>query len=158
MGAARLGRRGPAFSRPCFRPQLEVDATPGEEQSEIIIALAIAYSLAEERAGLADLNWRFGDAMARSDRSETFDMLTNDLDIGLITSITDELKGVDLIEGFLNSYPEDWVEASAAEPAPESGGTAGVAGASFDFFRLRSSRFGPGESCEGRRPERQLPP
>ena len=95
--------------------ELPVEVTPEAEQAELITALAVAYSLADDLGGLADLKWRFGPAMENSDQRETFEMLTGDLDRGMVTSIADELRGVAQIDSFLARYSERWQEASLAE-------------------------------------------
>lgn len=95
--------------------ELPVDAAPEAEQAELITALAVAYALADDLGGLADLKWRFGPAMELSDRKDTFIMLTGDLDRGMVTSIADELRGVAHIDSFLNRYNERWQEASLSE-------------------------------------------
>ena len=77
-----------------------------EEQAAVATSLAVAYTLSGDRNGLRDLEWNFGAAMANSRQAETFAMLTGDLDIGTITSIADELAGVDTIQAFMASYRE----------------------------------------------------
>ena len=98
---------------------LPVDEPPDAEQNELIVALAVAYSLADDLVGLADLKWRFGPAMALGESKETFEMLTGDLDRGMVTSIADELRGVSQIDSFLNRYRERWQEASLDEAAAQ---------------------------------------
>ena len=98
---------------------LPIDEPPDNEQNELIVALAVAYSLADDLVGLADLKWRFGPAMALGESKETFEMLTGDLDRGMVTSIADELRGVSQIDSFLNRYRERWQEASLDEAATQ---------------------------------------
>ena len=88
------------------------DIALDQNQSEALVALAVAYTLAQDRTSLRDLEWRFGEAMRDTEGAATFAMLTGNLEVGAITSIADELAGVKTIQAFMASYRERIKEAS----------------------------------------------
>ena len=92
--------------RPLLPEALTDGGTLDEEQAAVATSLAVAYTLSGDRNGLRDLEWNFGAAMSGSSQAETFAMLTGDLDAGGITSIADELAGVETIQAFMASYRE----------------------------------------------------
>lgn len=95
-----------AEMRPLLPETLPDNGALDEEQAAVATSLAVAYTLSGDRNGLRDLEWNFGPAMANSSQAETFAMLTGDLDAGGITSIADELAGVETIQDFMASYRE----------------------------------------------------
>jgi len=88
------------------------DIALDQNQSEALVALAVAYTLGQDRTALRDLEWRFGEAMRDTEGAATFAMLTGNLEVGAITSIADELAGVKTIQAFMASYRERIKETS----------------------------------------------
>ncbi|MGF1611158.1 MAG: hypothetical protein ACFCUQ_17275, partial [Kiloniellales bacterium] len=80
------------------------EPTAAEEEARLIASLAVAYTLAGDRNALSDLEWRYGNFMARTTQADAFAMLTGDLRGGIITSIADELSGVATIQAFMANY------------------------------------------------------
>lgn len=80
------------------------DQTLDEDQASLVISLAVAFTLNADRGGLHRLDWDYREAMAGTPQAKTFAMLTSDLDTSGITSIRDELAGVDAIQAFMTGY------------------------------------------------------
>ena len=85
---------------------LPSEADQSEESARLIASLAVAYTLAGDRNGLADLDWRYGNFMTGTAQAEAFAMLTGDLNSGAIISIADELASVGTIQAFMVDYRE----------------------------------------------------
>ncbi|MEO3433124.1 hypothetical protein [Inquilinus sp. CAU 1745] len=77
------------------------------QRTDLVLKLAIALALADDRAGLADLAERFGDSMAGTERAEAFAVLTRPnaaIGVADLTSIQRQVAEVDLFQEFLESY------------------------------------------------------
>ena len=77
-----------------------------EDNAHLVISLAVAFTLNGDRGGLHRLDWDYRDAMEGTPQAQTFNMLTSDLDTSGITSIRDELAGVEAIQAFMAGYRE----------------------------------------------------
>lgn len=77
-----------------------------EEESKLVVNLATALLLANDRVALADLNRRYGSAMAASARADTFKLLVGDGDKVMPVSVADELAKVSVVQDFMASYRE----------------------------------------------------
>ena len=73
-------------------------------ETQAVIDLATAYTLAGNRRELDDLARRYGKAMAESGGSDSFALLTSDFDKVNIAAVTEELAGVERIQAFIASY------------------------------------------------------
>lgn len=77
------------------------------QRTDLVLKLAIALALADDRAGLADLADRFGGSMAGTERAEAFAVLTRPnaaIGVADLTSIQRQVAEVDLFQEFLESY------------------------------------------------------
>ena len=77
-----------------------------EDSAHLVISLAVAFTLNRDRGGLHRLDWDYRDAMEGTPQAQTFNMLTSDLDTSGITSIRDQLAGVEAIQAFMAGYRE----------------------------------------------------
>ncbi|MGF1591697.1 MAG: hypothetical protein ACFCUW_00380 [Kiloniellaceae bacterium] len=77
-----------------------------EEESQLVVNLAVALLLAGEVVELEDLNRRYGAAMARGPQADTFRLLVGDGERFELTSIADELSKVGQAQDFMASYRE----------------------------------------------------
>jgi hypothetical protein len=93
VALARLVPRKPPAGR---------DLEPSETQT--LVDLAVAHSLAGNRKALGDLRRRFGAAMAAGAKAESFALLTSDLGRPEIARVAEELAGVARIQAFMDSY------------------------------------------------------
>ncbi len=75
-----------------------------EEESQAIINLAIAQTMAEDNEGLKLLRESYNIAMGEGPQGDTFKLLTNSIDSGSITSIAEELKQVSEVQAFMDQY------------------------------------------------------
>ncbi|MGF1631448.1 MAG: tetratricopeptide repeat protein [Kiloniellaceae bacterium] len=86
-----------------------------EEESKLVVNLAVALLLAEEKVELEDLNRRYGAAMAKSPHSETFKLLVGEGEKFAVTSIADELEKVGVAQDFMASYRARLSQSSLSE-------------------------------------------
>jgi hypothetical protein len=77
-----------------------------EEESQLVVNLAVALMLSGEAVALEDLNRRYGAAMAKGPHAETFKLLVGDGEKVAITSIADELSKVSQAQDFMANYRE----------------------------------------------------
>ncbi|WP_020594215.1 tetratricopeptide repeat protein [Kiloniella laminariae] len=82
------------------------DRALNEEESQAVINLAIAQTLAGDNEGLQLLRDNYGAVMEASPRNATFRLLTGSLDSGAVKSIADELKQITQIQAFMDLYRE----------------------------------------------------
>ena len=75
-----------------------------EEESQLVVNLAVALLLAEAPVELADLNRRYGAAMAKGPHAETFRLLVGEGERFTVTSIADELSKVAEAQDFMANY------------------------------------------------------
>ena len=75
-----------------------------EEESKLVVNLAVALLLADEKVELEDLNRRYGAAMAKGPRAETFRLLVGDGESFAVSSVADELREVGVAQDFMASY------------------------------------------------------
>lgn len=73
-------------------------------ETQTVIDLATAYTLAGDRRALDDLARRFGKAMAESGKADSFTLLTSDFGKANLAAVADELAGVERIQAFIASY------------------------------------------------------
>jgi hypothetical protein len=77
-----------------------------DEESQLVVNLAVALLLAGDAVELEDLNRRYGAAMARGPQADTFRLLVGDGERFALTSIADELSKVGQAQDFMASYRE----------------------------------------------------
>ncbi|MCZ4280483.1 hypothetical protein O4H49_06825 [Kiloniella laminariae] len=82
------------------------DRPLNEEESQAVINLAIAQTLAGDNEGLQLLRDNYGAVMGESPRDATFRLLTGSLDSGAVKSIAEELKQITQIQAFMDLYRE----------------------------------------------------
>jgi tetratricopeptide (TPR) repeat protein len=75
-----------------------------EEESQLVVNLAVALLLAEEKVELEDLNRRYGAAMAKGPHAETFKLLVGDGEKFAVSSVADELSKVGVAQDFMANY------------------------------------------------------
>jgi hypothetical protein len=75
-----------------------------EEESKLVVNLAVALLLADEKVELEDLNRRYGAAMAKGPQAETFRLLVGDGESFALSSVADELRKVGVAQDFMASY------------------------------------------------------
>jgi hypothetical protein len=75
-----------------------------EEESQLVVNLAVALLLAEEKVELEDLNRRYGSAMAKGPHAETFKLLVGDGEKFAVSSVADELSKVGVAQDFMANY------------------------------------------------------
>jgi hypothetical protein len=75
-----------------------------EEESQLVVNLAVALLLAESPVELADLNRRYGAAMAKGPHAETFRLLVGEGERFTVTSVADELSKVAQAQDFMANY------------------------------------------------------
>jgi hypothetical protein len=102
---------------------LLADAKPeglSAEQAEYLQNLAVALTLADDRAALAEVRQRFGAAMAETPNAAAFQLLTTELDAADAGDLAAQIAGVATLDAFLTDYRKRYVEpAAAAEPTAE---------------------------------------
>ncbi|WP_193371071.1 hypothetical protein [Pelagibius marinus] len=77
-----------------------------EEESQLVVNLAVALMLSDQAVELEDLNRRYGAAMAKGPHADTFKLLVGDGEKVAITSIADELGKVSEAQDFMTNYRE----------------------------------------------------
>ncbi|MFQ6018261.1 MAG: hypothetical protein ACE5KF_08690, partial [Kiloniellaceae bacterium] len=77
-----------------------------EAESQTLVSLAVALTLAGERDKLIELGKRFKAAMAAGSQRDTFALLVGDLEPGKVKSIAERLAQVDQVRAFMASYRE----------------------------------------------------
>lgn len=77
-----------------------------EEESQLVVNLAVALMLSDQIVELEDLNRRYGAAMAKGPHADTFKLLVGDGEKVAITSIADELGKVSEAQDFMANYRE----------------------------------------------------
>jgi tetratricopeptide (TPR) repeat protein len=77
-----------------------------EEESQLVVNLAVALMLSDQLVDLEDLNRRYGAAMARGPHAETFNLLVGDGEEQTVSSIADELSKVAEAQSFMSNYRE----------------------------------------------------
>ncbi|HMA13424.1 MAG TPA: hypothetical protein VKP12_01470, partial [Kiloniellaceae bacterium] len=95
--AASLGKLVPLL--PPRRPL-------ADEEAKLVVNLATALLLADDRVALADLDRRYGSAMAAGPRADTFKLLVGDGEPVATASIAGELAKVGVAQDFMTSYRE----------------------------------------------------
>ncbi len=75
-----------------------------EEESQLVVNLAVALMLSDQAVELEDLDRRYGAAMAKGPHAETFKLLVGDGEKHTIGSIADELAKVGEAKDFLANY------------------------------------------------------
>lgn len=77
------------------------------EEAQLVLARAVALTLASDRDGLSRLNADYSAAMGKTPQAQTFALLTrSDLTAGAasLASIREQVSTVDLFQGFLENY------------------------------------------------------
>ena len=87
----------------------------GEAESQDVIHLAVALTMAGDRAGLAALAEAYGPAMDAGAHRDTFALLADSRMSDGAMSIAEELAEVGLVEAFMNSYRERLQNAGLGE-------------------------------------------
>ena len=77
-----------------------------EEESQLVVNLAVALMLADQTVDLEDLDRRYGAAMAKGPHADTFKLLVGDGEKIAISSIADELSKVGQAQDFMSNYRE----------------------------------------------------
>ncbi len=77
-----------------------------DQAAEDLTRLAVAYTMSGNRAGLLDLDTRFGATMLDAPNGRAFALLTSDLDRQEVRSIADELAGAARIQTYLSEMRE----------------------------------------------------
>ena len=131
---------------------LLADAKPeglDADQADYVQNLAVALTLAGDKAGLARLRQLYGAAMAETPNAAAFQLLTTDLEAANAGDLAAKLAGVAALDAFMTDYHKRYVApaANAAAPAPQAatppaGGTEQTAA----------------NAAPGRRRSRLLPP
>ncbi len=75
-----------------------------EEESQGVINLAIAQTMAGDNEGLKLLRDSYKTIMSDGPQGDTFKLLTSSVDSGSVTSIADELKQVSQVQAFMKQY------------------------------------------------------
>ena len=83
-------------------PPADGELAPAESQA--VLNLAIAQTLAGSRKALDDLAGRYGAAMAKTPQSGAFALLVSDFDRADITKVTEELEGIQQVQAFMAGY------------------------------------------------------
>lgn len=77
-----------------------------DEEAKLVVNLATALLLADDRVALADLERRYGAAMEAGPRADTFKLLVGDGEPVATASIASELAKVGVAQDFMASYRE----------------------------------------------------
>ncbi|MEO3429452.1 hypothetical protein AAFN88_11375 [Pelagibius sp. CAU 1746] len=77
-----------------------------EEESQLVVNLAVALMLSDQTVDLEDLDRRYGAAMARGPHADTFKLLVGDGEKVAVGSIADELGKVSEAQDFMANYRE----------------------------------------------------
>jgi hypothetical protein len=77
-----------------------------ENESQLVVNLAVALMLSGQAVELEDLDRRYGAAMAKGPHAETFRLLVGDGEKRSVASIADELAKVDTVQDFMANYRE----------------------------------------------------
>ncbi len=77
-----------------------------EEESQLVVNLAVALMLSDRAVELEDLNRRYGAAMAKGPHADTFKLLVGDGEKVTVSSIADELSKVSEAQDFMANYRE----------------------------------------------------
>jgi len=77
-----------------------------EADSEVLLNLAVAYSLSGRQEDLSRIGDDYGDAMVGTSWRDEFVLLTSELKEAETVSIADELSGVTRIQAFMSSYKD----------------------------------------------------
>lgn len=75
-----------------------------EDESQLVVNLAVALMLADEKVDLEDLNRRYGAAMANGPHADTFNLLVGDGAKTAVGSIANELSKVAAAQDFMANY------------------------------------------------------
>lgn len=75
-----------------------------QEESQLVVNLAVALLLADKPVELADLNRRYGAAMAKGPHGDTFRLLVGEGERFAVTSVADELSKVAEAQDFMANY------------------------------------------------------
>lgn len=86
-----------------------------EDESQLVVNLAVALMLAGETVELEDLNRRYGAAMAKGPHADTFNLLVGDGDKTAVASIADELSKVAAAQDFMTNYRERLTEGNLSQ-------------------------------------------
>ncbi len=102
-----------SFSKliPLLPPRGEI----AEAESQLVVNLAVALLLADEPVELADLNRRYGAAMAKGPHADTFRLLVGQGERFTVTSIADELSKVTQAQDFMANYRARLRDANLSE-------------------------------------------
>ncbi len=96
------------------RPPTDRPLTDAESQA--LVRLAVALTLAAKPAKLRHLGRTFGSAMAAGPYRETFALLVGDLEPDRVKSIAEELAQVEQVESFMSSYRKAVKQTAEAKP------------------------------------------
>lgn len=91
-------RRAAGLLERLIPESLDDPSDMSEQQSEDLSRLAVAYTMIGDRAGLIELEQRFGSVMATGPQAETFGLLTRDHIPMEVTTVAEELAGAARIE------------------------------------------------------------
>ncbi len=87
-------------------PKDPPDGPLGERQARIVLNLAIALTLADDRVKLIDLNKRYGGPMSGTPKGEIFALLANDIDSSGFRTIAEGLGQLNEAQAFMAGYRE----------------------------------------------------
>lgn len=87
-------------------PPPEANLALSEADSEVLLNLAVAYSLSGRRDDLSRIGEDYGAAMVGTTWRDEFVLLTSELKEEETVSIADELSGVTRIQAFMSSYKD----------------------------------------------------
>ena len=77
-----------------------------QDESQLVVNLAVALMLSGQSVDLEDLNRRYGAAMAKGPHADTFKLLVGDGEKVAVSSIADELSKVGQAQDFMANYRE----------------------------------------------------
>ena len=102
---------------------LLADAKPeglDADQVDYVQNLAVALTLADDKAGLAGLRQLYGAAMAETPNASAFQLLTTDLEAANAGDLAAKLAGVAALDAFMTDYRKRYVAPAAAAAAPQA--------------------------------------
>ncbi len=77
-----------------------------EDESQLVVNLAVSLMLSGQSVELEDLDRRYGAAMAKGPHADTFKLLVGDGEKVAVTSIADQLSKVGQAQDFMSNYRE----------------------------------------------------